>query len=88
MKYEITGNTILILQNELDIYDAPILKEYISSAARENDGSVIVDLHHVDSISTPIIQILLSSGKSINSFKVLNISDSVIRNLALFGYSL
>ena len=88
MKYEIVGNTILILQNELDIYDAPILKEYISSAAKENDGSVIVDLHHVDSISTPIIQILLSSGKSINSFKVLNISDSVRRNLALFGYSL
>ena len=88
MKYEIAGNTILILQNELDIYDAPILKEYISSAAKENDGSVIVDLHHVDSISTPIIQILLSSGKSNNSFKVLNISDSVIRNLALFGYSL
>lgn len=88
MKYEIAGKTILILQNELDIYDAPILKEYISSAAKEKDGSVIVDLHHVDSISTPIIQILLSSGKSINSFKVLNISDSVIRNLALFGYSL
>lgn len=88
MKYEIAGNTILILQNELDIYDAPILKEYISSAANKNDGSVIVDLHHVDSISTPIIQILLSSGKSINCFKVLNISDSVIRNLALFGYSL
>lgn len=88
MKYEIVDNTILILQNELDIYDAPILKEYISSAANKNDGSVIVDLHHVDSISTPIIQILLSSGKSINCFKVLNISDSVIRNMALFGYSL
>ena len=42
MKYEIAGNTILILQNELDIYDAPILKEYISSAAKDNDGSVIV----------------------------------------------
>jgi len=88
MKHEIVGNKILILQNELDIYDAPTLKEYISSAAKENAGTVIVDLHHVDSISTPIIQILLSSGKSFNSFKVLNISDSVMRNLALFSYSL
>lgn len=88
MKHDILGNTILILQNELDIYDAPTLKEYISSSAKENDGSVILDLHHVDSISTPIIQILLSSKKSISNFKVLNISDSVIRNLTLFGFSL
>ncbi|HZX49218.1 MAG: hypothetical protein A2Z47_01955 [Thermodesulfovibrio sp. RBG_19FT_COMBO_42_12] len=88
MKYEMVGNTILILQNELDIYDAPILKDKISSAAKEMGGSVIVDLHHVDCISTPIIQILLSSGKYINGFKILNISDSVNRNLSLFGYSL
>lgn len=88
MKYELVGNKILILQDELDIYDAPILKENICSAAKANEGSVIVDLYHVDSISTPIIQILLSSLKSMNSFKALNISDSVIRNLALLGYSL
>lgn len=88
MKHEILGNTILVLQNELDIYDAPALKEYISSSAKENDGSVILDLHNVDSISTPIIQILLSSEKSISHFKVLNISESVIRNLTLFGFSL
>lgn len=88
MKHELAGDTILILQNELDIYDAPILREHISSTAKGNDGSVIVDLHHVESISTPIIQILLSSAKSINSFKVLNISDSVAKNMKLFGISL
>lgn len=88
MKYEIVKNKILILQDELDIYDAPNLRENILTAAKSNDGSVILDLHHVESISTPIIQILLGARKSIGNFKVLNINNSVMRNLTLFGFSL
>ncbi len=88
MKFGISGNKISILQDELDIYDAPNLRENILSAAKSNDGSVILDLHNVGSISTPIIQILLGARKSIGNFQVLNINNSVMRNLTLFGFSL
>lgn len=88
MKYEIIENKILVLQDELDIYDAPYLRENITSTAKTNNNSVVLDLHHVESISTPIIQILLSAGKTLSDFKVMNINDSVMRNLTIFGFSL
>ena len=50
MKYEIVENKILVLQDELDIYDAPYLRENITSTAKTNNNSVVLDLHHVESI--------------------------------------
>ena len=88
MKHEVIDNKILILQDELDIYDAPLLKEKIAIVANTNNNSVVVDLHQVESISTPVIQILMSAKKSLKDFNILNINDGIIRNLNLFGFSL
>ncbi|MBI5756151.1 MAG: STAS domain-containing protein [Nitrospirae bacterium] len=88
MKHEVVDNKILILQDELDIYDAPLLKEKITTVANTNNNSVVVDLHQVESISTPVIQILISAKKSLKDFNILNINDGIIRNLNLFGFSL
>ena len=88
MKHEVIDNKILILQDELDSYDAPLLKEKITTVANTNNNSVVVDLHHVESISTPVIQILMSAKKSLKDFNILNINDGIIRNLNLFGFSL
>lgn len=88
MRCEVVGNKILILQDELDIYDASTLKEKILEVASSNDSSVIIDLQQVECLSTPIIQILMSAKKSLMDFKVLNINEAVNLNCTLFGYPL
>lgn len=87
MKYTMDENKILIQQDELDIYDAPILKDKLSAlSALSNDVSI--DLQHVTDVSTPIIQILLAAEKSPANLKLLNIKERVRKNFQLFGFSI
>lgn len=86
MNCEVIGNRILIHQAELDIYDAQVLKEKISSVAAENHHSVVLDLNKVEEISTPIAQILLAAKESIGDFRVSNLSEGVSRSLRMFGF--
>lgn len=88
MNCEVTGNKISILQTELDIYDAQVLKEKISSVAAANNHSVVIDLNKVEEMSTPIIQILLAAKESIGDLRISNISEGVARSLRMFGFSL
>lgn len=88
MKHEVVKNKILILQDELDIYDAPILKEKIAEVAASHDSSVILDLDQVEGVSTPVIQVLMSARKSLKDFTIVNIHEGVRKNCSLFGYTL
>lgn len=88
MNCTIEENKILILQDELDIYDAPILKEKISSVAAANNNSVVVDLRQVEDATTPIIQILIAARKGLEDLKILNINEAIIKNFNLLGLSL
>lgn len=88
MKCDVVENRIVILQDELDIYDAPTLREKISSVVTQNNHSVVLDLHMVESISTPVIQVLMAAKKGIKGLEVLNINERVNINLWLFGFSL
>lgn len=83
----IAGNQIQILKEELDIYDAPVLKDKIYSVASVSD-SVVIDLKQVEEVSTPVIQVLIAAQKGIRDLKILNIQDGVIRSFKLFGLSI
>lgn len=88
MKCEIKEKIIIIKQDSLDIYDAPILKEKIAVAASANKKSIIIDLQNVEDISTPAIQVLIAAKKSLEDLKVLNIREGVVNNLIMLGSSL
>lgn len=92
MKCEIKEKIIIIKQDSLDIYDAPILKEKITALATAgafgSKKSIIIDLQNVDDISTPAIQVLIAAKKGLEDLKILNIKESVINNLILLGVSL
>ncbi len=88
MNCEVEENKILVLQDELDIYDAPALKEKISTVAAANNNSVVVDLQKVEYLTTPIIQVFIAARKGSGGLKILNMNEAVMRDFKLFGFSL
>ena len=56
MNCEVKDNLIIIKQDSLDIYDAPVLKEKIAAAASANNRTVVLDLRNVEDVSTPAIR--------------------------------
>ena len=88
MNFEIKDNLIIIKQDSLDIYDAPVLKEKIAAAASADNRTVVLDLQNVGDMSTPAIQVLIAAKKSFEGLKILNIKESVVNNLILLNSSL
>ena len=88
MNCEIKDTLIIIKQDSLDIYDAPVLKEKITTVAYGDKRTVVLDLRDVEDISTPAIQVLIAAKKSFEGLKILNIKESVVNNLILLNSSL
>ncbi|MBI5193568.1 MAG: STAS domain-containing protein [Nitrospirae bacterium] len=88
MNCDVKKNLIIIKQDALDIYDATALKEKITSVSSTVTKSLVIDLGHLEDISTPAIQILISAKKSIEDLKFININESIVKNLILLGSSL
>lgn len=88
MNCEIKENKVMILQDNLDIYDAHELKEKIMTVASANHSSIILDLQNVEDASTPVIQVLIAAKKSIDALKIINIKEGVANNLILIGTAL
>lgn len=88
MNCNILDNKILILQNELDIYDAPVLKEKLTTVAAANNGTVILDLIEVKDLTTPVIQVLIAAKNDLSGLRILNIGANAAKYLKLFGLNL
>jgi anti-anti-sigma regulatory factor len=88
MNCNILDNKILILQNELDIYDAPVLKEKLTTVAAANNGMVLLDLNDVEDLTTPVLQVLIAAKNDLSGLRILNIGSNVAKYLKLFGLNL
>lgn len=88
MNCDTKENLMIIKQDSLDIYDATALKDMIASVSSNAKKTLVVDLGHIEDMSTPAIQICISAKKSIADIRFINIKESVVNNLILLGTSL
>ena len=88
MEIKKKGNTIIIGEEDLDIYMADPLKIEILDMFEKNKKNMSLDMSSVTRITTPVIQVILSSQKSFKSFKLKSVSDAVSDDLIKFGVNI
>ncbi|MCK4739327.1 MAG: hypothetical protein KAT46_05205 [Deltaproteobacteria bacterium] len=78
MDIEVKKNKVSITTEDLNIYVAMDLKEVFDELNNKGEQEVSLDISKASSISTPLIQVILSAKKTFKNFTLnKNIASSV-----------
>ncbi len=88
MGIEIKKNSVVIDEENLDIYTADSLKDVLLELAGKGKKKVVLDMKKVERLTTPALQVILSAKKTFDQVQVKSLNKAVVEDLERFGVAL
>ena len=88
MGIAVKKNSVVIDEENLDIYTADKLKETLLELVGKGSRKVVLDMKKVERLTTPALQVILSAKKTFEEVQVKSLSKAVAEDLERFGVTL
>ena len=88
MGIAVKKNSVVIDEENLDIYTADRLKETLLELAGKGKKKVVLDMKKVERVTTPALQVILSAKKTFEEVQVKYLNKVVAEDLERFGVTL